>query len=103
MKLSLCSQPEFLVNGVVEARCVDAERLSTISSKPIVSRLQGNRPKCGCFFSKDIGDYDTCPHGCVYCYAVQNREVALKRYKSHNPQSEYLFEPEIRNPQIELL
>src|ERR1700730_6019629 len=38
--------------------------------------------------------FNTCPHGCVYCYAVQHRELALQRYKAHDPTSEFLFAPE---------
>jgi Domain of unknown function (DUF1848) len=53
--------------------------------------LMGNREECGCFESRDIGEYDTCPHGCVYCYAVQNQELAKTRYKQHDPLGESLF------------
>ena len=91
MQLTICSQPEFAATGTVAARCVDAQRLGDISGRPIEARLKGNRPGCGCFESRDIGDYDTCPHGCVYCYAVRNRGLALERYQRHDPDSEFLF------------
>jgi hypothetical protein len=94
MQLTMCSQKEYLAPGVAEARCVDAKRLSEIAGRPIVSQLKGNRTDCGCFMSKDIGEYDTCPHGCVYCYAVQNRSLAQQRFKEHDPQSEFLFVPQ---------
>ena len=96
MQLKICSQEKYLIPGVVEeARCVDANRLERVANKPIEgkSRQKGNRKECGCFASKDIGEYDTCPHGCVYCYAVQNRDLALQRNKAHDPTSEFLFRP----------
>ena len=91
MQLSICTQPEFIVPGAAEARCVDASRLNDVAGRPISAKLQGMRPGCGCFKSTDIGDYDTCPHGCVYCYAVRNRDVALRRYREHDPNGEFLF------------
>lgn len=96
MQLKICSQKKFLIPGLAqEARCVDAERLSRVAQRPLIQhiKLQGNRKECGCFASKDIGEYDTCPHGCIYCYAVQQREKALARYKAHDPNSEFLFPP----------
>ncbi len=55
------------------------------------AELRGGRKECGCFASRDIGEYDTCPHGCVYCYAVLNRELARRRSREHDPTSEFLF------------
>jgi len=91
MTLTICSQPEFAGDGCEEARCIDAQRLSRIAGQTISAKLKGMRETCGCYQSKDIGDYDTCPHGCVYCYAVQNRELAKRRYQQHDPTSEMLF------------
>jgi hypothetical protein len=93
MQLSMCSQKAYLAPGVAEAHCVDAPRLAEVAGRPIVSKLKGNRPDCACFHSRDIGEYDTCPHGCVYCYAVQNRALALRRFREHDPESEFLFAP----------
>ena len=94
MQLAVCSQRELLVEGTEDARCVDARRLADIAGGSLSTRLKGNRKDCGCYESRDIGEYDTCPHGCVYCYAVANRELALNRYRAHNPDSEFLFEPQ---------
>ena len=91
MRLSLCSQKELLAPGVHEARCADADRLADIAGRPILARLRGNRPPCGCFETRDIGDYDTCPHGCVYCYAVRSPELAVERFRRHDPNSEFLY------------
>jgi hypothetical protein len=101
MQLTLCSQPYLLEPGVQEAHCVDARRISSLLGREIQTRLKGARKECGCFESKDIGDYDTCPHGCVYCYAVLNRKLAQKRYREHDPESEFLFNDRSKAPSAE--
>lgn len=51
---------------------------------------KGQREACGCIMSKDIGEYNTCPHECVYCYANTSKEAAFANYKSHtmNPKAD---------------
>lgn len=90
MSLKICSQKELLVEGAQEARCADARRLEQIAGRKIEARLKGNRAPCGCFETRDIGDYDTCPHGCVYCYAVRTPFLAAERFRRHDPASEFL-------------
>jgi hypothetical protein len=91
MVLTICSQPN-LVTVQPPARCVDAQRLSNLAGRRLVVKTVGNRPGCECAASRDIGDYDTCPHGCVYCYAVRSNDLAIRRFREHNPASEYLYD-----------
>jgi hypothetical protein len=91
MAFTLCSQPELVGQGIAAARCVDAGRLAEIGGRPFAFKTKGNRPGCFCAESRDIGDYDTCPHGCVYCYAVGSRTLAKRRFHEHDPDSEFLF------------
>lgn len=57
------------------------------------NRDKGQRQFCGCILSKDIGEYNTCPHMCEYCYANASKEVAVENYKKHemNPEGETIM------------
>lgn len=93
MRLTLCGQPELLIPGIAEASCIEARRLGDIAGHPVRAQHKPHRASCACDASRDIGEYDTCPHGCVYCYAVQNRSLAKHRFKEHDPAGEFLFPP----------
>lgn len=52
------------------------------------NRDSGQRKLCGCIAAKDIGQYNTCPHGCLYCYANTSPDSARRNFLSHDPYSE---------------
>ncbi len=90
MQATLCAQPHLLAGNVRPALCIDAVRLSDVAGRPIVAKTKGNRDGCACHESRDIGAYDSCPQGCVYCYAVSNPAKAKARLKTHDPAGERL-------------
>lgn len=45
------------------------------------NRDKGQREFCGCMVSKDIGEYNTCPHLCEYCYANTSKETAVSNWR----------------------
>jgi DNA repair photolyase len=89
-KLTVCAQPQLFVEGTWPARCVDSDRFSELAGRRIDAKRHGNRPGCLCDYAIDIGRYETCVHGCVYCYAVSNEVKAKMEFRMHRPDSESL-------------
>ncbi len=94
MTLSVCGQPECRSPGVMEAVCIDAQRLSEVAGREIQGKKPGHRGKqCACDYSRDIGAYDTCAHGCLYCYATTNHSMSSLYQRQHDPTAEWLRGP----------
>ena len=89
MTIQTCATREDYKNfGIVNSGCLTAEILGNANNIKFKKlKHSGNRKGCNCMESRNIGDYDTCPNGCKYCYANQNPEIALKNYQKHNPNS----------------
>jgi hypothetical protein len=72
IQLYACAQKQdWSQYGVKASRCTDPELFLRINGATRVKtkRLDGQRKHCGCMPCVDIGVYNTCKHGCVYCYA----------------------------------
>ena len=78
--------------GVKAGYCIEKELVERLSGYPISARKDRNqREVCRCIESIDIGEYDTCPHGCLYCYANQNQRNVAEKWKRHDPGSPLLI------------
>jgi DNA repair photolyase len=96
--LKACCSDELLGGGVEKARCVDRRQVLGIwPGLKLEAPPAPSRDECGCTRSYDIGAYDSCLHGCVYCYATRDREVARARHASHVPSGDCLV-PDARSP-----
>ncbi|MFC1834377.1 DUF1848 family protein, partial [Thermodesulfobacteriota bacterium] len=82
--MTSCSHDFLVSDSIAKARCIDPSWVLKVVDTPdsmkalAALRKVPSRKECGCFASKDIGAYDTCAHGCVYCYANTNPEAGRK-------------------------
>jgi hypothetical protein len=78
--------------GIAHGKCIDDKLIEEILGVSLKSEKDKNqRTECGCIASVDIGAYNTCPNGCLYCYANYDMNQVRKNYSQHNKCSDLLF------------
>ncbi len=118
ISLETCSeQIELDQFGIEHSACISQQVIENILGSAICAKKQpGLRAFCKCIESIDIGAYDCCLHGCVYCYANTNEKVVLQNKNKHCANSPLLIgsvcendnavtarlSKSLRNAQIEL-
>ena len=91
IRLYSCCGDALLGDKIHKAHCVDGVLIEQLFFPGgLVCKDKPTRDGCGCTESIDIGTYDTCPHGCVYCYANANKAVARRSFDNHDPNSAFL-------------
>ncbi|MBN2371440.1 MAG: DUF1848 domain-containing protein [Vicinamibacteria bacterium] len=72
--------------GVSPGKCVDDDLIRGVFGVEVTNRKDpGQRRDCRCVVSRDIGAYDTCVMGCLYCYATSRFDLARRRHAAHDP------------------
>ncbi len=93
MEISSCALPlELDQYGIKHGKCVDDSYIRKVFGHEVSHRKDPSQRKaCGCVISKDIGMYDTCLFGCLYCYATSSVEKARENLRKHDPESPRLL------------
>lgn len=90
MVLRKCCQSG-LCDNIPDSSCADADRFMALGACLRASKEPPVRPGCRCLPSRDIGEYETCAHGCAYCYANNSHVEAHARWQKHSAGGESIM------------
>lgn len=92
MVTATCAEKLDLQNcGIEHNCCIDKRLIEKIIGLSIqVKKDKAQREECGCMESMEVGSYNTCLNGCIYCYANYSRESVNKNFAKYDPNSPIL-------------
>ncbi len=83
-----CTENDYSGYGVIRRPCLDPRSFRGWSI-PYELQTAPVREGCGCVRSIDIGEYDTCRHDCLYCYANRAAD-SVRASRTYDPESEMI-------------
>ena len=86
-----CESADLSQYGIVHTSCISQERIERICCCTLdIPPEKNQREGCRCRSSIDVGAYNTCVNGCVYCYATGLLSTAGAQHSAHDPKGELL-------------
>jgi hypothetical protein len=94
LEIQSCAEPALPASlGIAPGKCLDEAWLQTaFGFRAPGAKDPGQRRACGCIRAVDIGARNTCPGGCLYCYATDSFELAGARHEAQGPSAPALAE-----------
>ena len=93
IKVKTCAEGTELEKfGIDSSGCMTKEVIEKAINKNLdIPKQKARNGECYCLLNNDIGEYNTCNHGCLYCYANSNKKLVMKKIKLHDPKSPILI------------
>lgn len=93
MTIESCAEKVDLTAYGVETGCCISKKIIEHAGNVRLLPVSGHsiRPQCACLPTHDIASYNTCPHGCKYCYANYDNATVAKNIKAHDDESSFLI------------
>ena len=93
IKVKTCAEgTELEIFGIDSSGCMTKEDIEKAINKNLdIPKQKARNGQCYCLLNNDIGEYNTCNHGCLYCYANSNKRLVKRNLKLHDPKSPILI------------
>jgi len=94
LHIQSCAEPSLPPDlGIAPGKCLDEAWLqAAFGFQAPAAKDPGQRRACGCIRSVDIGARNTCPGGCLYCYATDSLALARDRHAAQDVAAPMLAE-----------
>ena len=87
-----CAEDFLASDSIKQGSCIDKNLLDELfPDKARLMVAKSKRPGCHCYENRDIGAYNTCLHGCRYCYAVEDHNAASSNFMAVNDKHDDLI------------